>query len=107
LNGFRIVAAPAPTDAARGEHTFRVKQMATGTESTVTVAIDAEALARVARLSRRALEPGGAFWRVQAGRALSGFLWSEGHVPQTGRLTVSDTDVSRDEIDVAASWQAD
>ena len=63
LNGFRIVAAPAPTDAANGEHTFRVKHFAAGTESTVTVSIDPEAVARVARLSRRALQPGGAFWR--------------------------------------------
>ena len=105
LNGFRIVAAPAPTDAANGEHTFRVKHFAAGTESTVTVSIDPEAVARVARLSRRALQPGGAFWRGQAERLLSAFLWSEGRVPENGRLTVQD--VSRDDLDVAAAWQFD
>jgi hypothetical protein len=101
LNGFGIVAAPAPTYAANGEHTFRVKHFATGTESTVTVSIDPEAVARVARLSRRALQPGGAFWREQAERVLSTFLWSEGRVPENGRLTVQD--VSRDDLDVATA----
>ena len=105
LNGFRFVAAPAPADAANGEHTFRVKHFAAGTESDVTVSIDPEAVARVARLSRRALQPGGAFWRGQAERLLSTFLWSEGRVPENGRLTVQD--VSRDDIDVAAAWQSD
>jgi hypothetical protein len=105
LNGFGIVAAPAPTYAANGEHTFRVKHFATGTESTVTVSIDPEAVARVARLSRRALQPGGAFWREQAERVLSTFLWSEGCVPENGRLTVQD--VSRDDLDVATVWRSD
>jgi CheY-like chemotaxis protein len=105
LNGFRIVDAPAPTDAANGEHTFHVKHFGAGTDSTVTVTIDPEAVARVARLSRRALKPGGAFWREQAERFLSAFLWSEGRVPENGRLTVQD--VSRDDLDVATAWQFD
>jgi DNA-binding response OmpR family regulator len=105
MNGFRIVAAPAPTDVAKGEYAFRVKHFAGGTESTVTVSIDPEAVARVARLSGRALQPGGGFWRVQAERLLAGFLWSEGRVPENGQLTVED--VSRDDLDVAAAWQFD
>jgi DNA-binding response OmpR family regulator len=105
LNGFRIVAAPPPAGAAHGEHTFRVKHFATGTETTVTVSIDPEAVARVARLTRRSLQPSGAFWREQAERLLSAFLWSEGRVPQNGRLTVQD--VSRDALDVAAAWPSD
>lgn len=105
LNGFRIVAAPAPTDAAHGEHTFRVRHFAAGTESTVTVSIVPDAVARVERLTHRALRPNGAFWRVQAERLLAAFLWSEGRVPENGRLAVED--ISRDEIDVAAAWKAD
>jgi CheY-like chemotaxis protein len=105
LNGFRITPAAVPTDAGSGEHRFRVKHFATGTESTVTVSIDPEAVARVARLSQRTLQPGGAFWRGQAERRLSAFLWSEGRVPDNGRLTVED--VSRDDIDVAAAWEFD
>ena len=105
LNGFGIVAAPASTDTANGEHTFRVKHFAAGTESTVTVSIDPEAVARVARLTRRSLQPNGAFWREQAERLLAAFLWSDGRVPENGRLTVQD--VSREDIDVASAWQAD
>jgi len=105
MNGFRIVAAPAPTDAANGEHTFRVRHFDAGRETTVTVAIDPEAVDRVARLSRRTLQPGGAFWRGQAERLLSAFLWSEGRVPDSGRLAVQD--VSRDDLEVAAAWKAD
>jgi CheY-like chemotaxis protein len=105
MNGFRIVAAPAPTDGAKGEHIFQVKHFGAGSESTVTVSIDPEAVARVARLSRRSLQPGGAFWRGQAERFLAAFLWSEGRVPENGRLTVQD--VSRDDLDVAAAWQSD
>jgi len=105
LNGFRILAAPVRTDAANGEHTFRVKHFAVGTESTVTVSIDPEAVDRVARLSRRSLKPNGAFWRLQAERLLAAFLWSEGRVPENGRLTVQD--VSRDDLEVANAWQFD
>ena len=48
---------------------------------------------------------GGTFWRWQAERFLSAYLWSEGKVPDTNRLNLYD--VSREEIDVAASWDAD
>jgi CheY-like chemotaxis protein len=105
LNGFRFVAAPAPTDAANGEHTFRVRHFAAGTDSTVTVSIDSEAIARVERLTGRLLHPSGAFWREQAEQVLAEFLWSQGRVPENGRLTVQE--VTRDDLDVAAVWQFD
>ena len=78
---------------------------AAGDLSIRSITIDPEAVARVARLSRRALQPGGAFWRGQAERFLAAFVWSEGRVPENGRLTVQD--VSRDDLDVAAAWQSD
>jgi FixJ family two-component response regulator len=105
LNGFQILRAPAATDPSASEHTFRVTHFPDGAQFTVTVAIDAEAVARVARLSRHALSPGGAFWREQAERLLSAFLWSEGKAPAEGRLTVRD--VSREDLDLAAAWTAD
>ena len=74
-------------------------------EFTVTVTIDRDCLERVARLTRRRLEPGGMFWRMQAERLLSAYLWSEGKTPENRRLVVCD--VSRDDIDVAASWDND
>lgn len=53
---------------------------------------------RAARLTHRRLEPGSTFWRLQAERLLSAFIWSEGRGPADGRLTV------RDALDVAARW---
>ena len=95
LNGFQIVRAPEAHDPSASEHAFRVKHFPDGAEFTVTVAIDAEAVARVARLSRHALSPGGAFWREQAERLLSAFLWSEGKAPADGRLATSAVVCSR------------
>jgi FixJ family two-component response regulator len=108
LNGFRIVRSPAPVpvdDAAAADHVFEIVHFPDGTRCTVTVAIDPEAVARVARLSRRQLQPGGAFWRGQAERLLSAFLWSEGKVPDTGRLVVRD--ISREDLDLVSAWTLD
>jgi hypothetical protein len=84
---------------------FHVTHVPDGALTTVIVAIDPEAVARVARLTRRQLQPGGAFWRDQAERLLAAFLWSEGKPPQNGRLTVDD--VPREDIDLAAAWELD
>jgi hypothetical protein len=70
----------------------------------VTVSIDPEAIARVERLTGRKLEPGGAFWKGQAERLLSTYLWTEGRVP-IGLLTLFD--VSREDLDVAGVWSLD
>ena len=104
LNGFQIVRTESH-GASAGEHAFRVRHYTDGRDVVVTVAIDPEAVARVERLTHRRLEPGGAFWRSQAERLLSAYLWSEGAVPPAGGLTVKD--VSRDDLDVALDWKSD
>ena len=63
LNGFQISRSETPSAPSSFEHHFRVKHFPDGLEFTVTVAIDPEGVERVARLTRRRLEPGGAFWR--------------------------------------------
>jgi DNA-binding response OmpR family regulator len=105
LNGFRVVRPRTPQNLTVGEHLFEVTHFPDGAQTSVTVRIDPEAVARVSRLSRRELQPGGAFWREQAERLLSAYLWSEGMTPESGRLTVHD--VSREDIDVAAAWELD
>jgi DNA-binding response OmpR family regulator len=105
LNGFQILPSPEATAPSSAEHAFRVRHVADGVEFPVTVAIDPEAVDRVARLTHRRLEPGGAFWRLQAERLLSAFVWSEGKGPAENRLTVRD--VSREDLDVAARWEHD
>jgi DNA-binding response OmpR family regulator len=102
MNGFQIVRSePAATGSA--DHVFRVKHIADATEFTVAVSIDPEAVERVARLTRRRLEPAGPFWRLQAERLLSAYVWSEGKAPADGHLIVRD--VSREDLDVAARWK--
>jgi hypothetical protein len=103
MNGFQILRSPDPLSPASAEHVFRVRHVADGAEFPVTVAIDHDAVERVARLTHRPLEPGGAFWRLQAERLLSAYIWSEGKGPDSGQLTVRD--VSRDDLDVAARWE--
>jgi DNA-binding response OmpR family regulator len=103
LNGFQIIP-PQARDRSTSQHVFLVKHFKDGSEASVTVAIDPEAVARVERLTLRRLEPGGTFWRGQAERLLSAYLWTEGKLPP-GALTVKD--VSREDIDVATDWDAD
>jgi CheY-like chemotaxis protein len=101
MNGFRIVRDSGPASSP-AEHIFRVKQVGDAVEVKVTVVIDPEAVERVARLTHRRLEPESGFWRVQAERLLSAYIWSEGRGPADGRLVVRD--VSLDDLDVAARW---
>jgi CheY-like chemotaxis protein len=103
MNGFQILRSPDPPPPSSAEHVFRVRHVADGVELLVTVAIDPEAVERVARLTHRRLEPGGAFWRLQAERLLSAHVWSEGKGPGDGRLTVRD--LSLEALDVAARWE--
>jgi CheY-like chemotaxis protein len=100
LNGFRILRAGGGGDG----HAFEVTHFPDNAKSTVTVAIDSEAVARVERLTGRRLEPGGAFWKGQAERLLSSYLWSEGRVPDR-RLVVHD--VSREDLDAVGGWSLD
>jgi DNA-binding response OmpR family regulator len=105
LNGFRIDYSPQKSSATPNEHVFSVTRFPDGASQTVTITVDPEAVARVARLTRRDLTASGAFWRSQAERLLSGHLWTEGRFPEGGRLTLRD--VTREDLDVAAAWTAD
>jgi DNA-binding response OmpR family regulator len=105
LNGFRVLRSRQSVDPAADEHMFDVKHFPDGAEMRVTVRIDPEAVARVSRLTRRDLQPGGAFWREQAERLLSAYLWSEGKAPESGRLIVHD--VSREDLELVHAWTAD
>ncbi len=74
-----------------------------GTEHEVLVQIDDEAIAYVQRMTRRSLPPENSFWTTQAERLLSDYLWNEGQVPPTRKLTIKDID--REELPIAARWQ--
>jgi DNA-binding response OmpR family regulator len=105
LNGYQILRSGDAASLTSAEHQFTVRRFADGIERRITVSIDPEIVARVARLCRRDLQPGGAFWRGQAERLLSAYIWSEGRTPDSLRLTVRD--VSREDIELAATWSSD
>ena len=102
MNGFTIL----DSDGARqkpNERRFRVKSPS-GSEHEVLVEIDDEAVGYVERMTRRKLPAESSFWTSQAERLLSDYLWKEGKIPPTRKLTV--TDVDRDELPMAARWQS-
>jgi chemotaxis response regulator CheB len=89
LNGFTILRA---ADLARSlpqrpnERCFVVRTPR-GEEKKVVVDIDREALAAVERVTRD-FPIGKAFWTEQAERFLTDFIWNDGHVPASGKLTL-------------------
>ena len=99
MNGFTIVESEAHQEP--DERRFTVRSP-TGGEHEVLVQIDKEAVGYVERMTRRRLPAENSFWTVQAQRLLSDYLWNEGKVPPTRKLTL--TDVDRDELSIAARW---
>lgn len=100
MNGFTILDSEG---AAQGpnERRFTVKTP-DGNEHEVLVEIDEEAVGYVERMTKRLLPAENSFWTVQASHALSDYLWKEGRVPPTRKLTVKD--VNRDELPIAERW---
>ena len=100
MNGFTIFdseSAAQEPDVRR----FIVKSPG-GDEHAVLVRIDEEAVGYAERMTKRRLPPESSFWTTQALRLLSDYLWKEGRVPPTRKLTVKDID--RDELPIAARW---
>ena len=88
LNGFRIRRAAEARDPSNADHRFVVSRFPDESDTAVIVTIAPDAVARVARLTKRTLPPGGAFWHEQAERLLAAVLWSEGRMP--GRWPADD-----------------
>ncbi len=101
MNGFTILDAKDVPQRAPNECRFTVISP-DGGEHEVLVVIDDEAVGYVERMTRRRLPPKNSFWTTQAQRTLSNYLWTEGKVPPTRKLTVKDVD--RDELPIAARW---
>jgi len=101
MNGFTILDSEDLRHEPN-ERRFVVKSPA-GSEHEVLVEIDDEAIGYVERMTRRRLPPENSFWTTQAQRVLGDYLWKEGKVPVTRKLTI--TDIDRDELPSAARWQ--
>jgi DNA-binding response OmpR family regulator len=102
MNGFTILDSEGGR-LEPSERRFIVKSP-TGSEHEVLVEIDEEAIGFVERMTKRRLPAANTFWTSQAERLLSNYLWKEGKVPPTRKLTVKDVD--RDALPLAARWQS-
>lgn len=105
MNGFSFVRLSDVEDVSRDkptERSFLVKTL-NGQERLVKVDIDPEAVAYVERMTNRRLPPSNSYWTHRAEHVLSLYLWNEGGLPSGDRLTVSD--VSREDLDIAARWE--
>lgn len=101
MNGFTILESEGARRVP-DERRFTVKSP-TGGEHEVLVKIDEEAVGYVERMTRRKLPAENSFWTIQAQRLLGDYLWKEGKVPPTRKLTIKDVD--RDELPMAERWQ--
>jgi len=101
MNGFTILDSEDARHESN-ERRFVVKSPA-GSEHEVLVQIDEEAVGYVERMTRRKLPAENSFWTSQAQRLLGDYLWKEGKVPPTRKLTIKNVD--RDELPIAARWQ--
>ena len=102
MNGFTILDSN-DVHQEPNERRFKVKSP-TGGEDEVLVEIDDEAVGYVERMTKRQLPGENSFWTIQAQRLLSDYLWKEGKIPPTRKLTIRDVD--RDELPMAARWQS-
>jgi CheY-like chemotaxis protein len=101
MNGFSIL------DPDKGEWQLPDQRRFTvvspvKTRHDVLVQIDEEAVGYVERLTRRRLPPESSFWTDEARRLLAEYLWNEGDVPRTRKLTLKQ--ISRDKLLIAERW---
>ncbi|HSS19649.1 MAG TPA: response regulator [Pyrinomonadaceae bacterium] len=103
MNGFTIL----DSDCARSEPNERrfIVKSPGGSEHEVLVQIDDEAIEYVERMIRHHLPAENSFWTSQAQRVLEDYLWREGKVPPTRKLTISEVD--REELPIAERWKVD
>jgi DNA-binding response OmpR family regulator len=105
LNGFEILRTASEAKSTTDNvHRFIVKSPG-GAENSVAVEVTPDVIAYVERMTRRQLPGRSSFWTMRAERFLGDYLWNEGKVPPTGRLTLGGIDQA--ELPVAARWSGE
>jgi len=106
-NGFFVRRMPerAPADQTAAEYHFLVRRGREEAGSEVIVTVEPGVVSRVARESRRELNPAGAYWTRQAELALVNYLWTEAELPRERRLVVSRSTGTM--VNDAMSWSED
>ena len=102
MNGFSIVDPNKEDWHVKEERRFTVLSPS-GTRHEVVVHIDEEVVDYVARLARVRLPFESSFWTEAARRLLANYLWTNGEVPRTRKLTLNR--LERDAIITAERWQ--
>jgi len=105
VNGFFIRSKPRPEGAPVDEHLFAIRHATEGAQGDVTVTIDQQEAARVARITERRLRVTGAFWHQRAERAVVDYLFRHDALPPDRRLVVSH--LEDDAVRLAAEWTRD
>jgi CheY-like chemotaxis protein len=101
MNGFSILDPDKEEQQVPDQRRFTVVSPG-GASHDVMVQIDEEALGYVERLTRRRLPPESSFWTEEARRLLGDYLWNEGDVPRTRKLTLKE--ISRNKLLIAERW---
>jgi DNA-binding response OmpR family regulator len=101
MNGFSIID-PAKEHSQIAEQRRFTVVSPNGSRHEVVVQIDEEANDYVERLTHRSLPFESSFWTEEARRLLANYLWTNGDVPRTRKLTLSR--LERDAILAAERW---
>jgi len=101
MNGFSILDPAADDWDIDEQRRFTVVSPG-GLRHEVVVQIDEEVLHYVERLARRHLPFASSFWTEEARRLLANYLWTNGEVPRTRKLSLNR--LERDAILAAERW---
>ena len=101
MNGYSIIDPDSDEWRLPDQRRFTVVSPS-GTTHDVLVQIDEQLIAYVERITRRELTAENSFWTHQARRLLADYLWNEGDVPRTKKLTLRE--ISRDALLIAERW---
>jgi len=102
MNGFSIID-PAEEDWQLPDQRRFVVVSPSGNRHEVVVEIDEQVLGYVERITHRRLGSESSFWTEEARRLLADYLWNEGDVPRTRKLTLSE--IGRDSLVIADRWK--
>jgi len=102
MNGFSILDPEVDEWRVPEQRRFTVVSPS-GTRHDILVQIDEAVLGYVERITRRRLSAESSFWTEQARRLLADYLWNEGEVPPTRKLTLSE--IGRDKLLIAERWK--
>jgi CheY-like chemotaxis protein len=102
MNGFSILDPEPDAWKVPDQRRFTVVNPS-GTRHDILVQIEQDVIEYVERITHRRLSYESSFWTEQARRLVGDYLWNNGEVPPTRKLTLSQ--ISRDKLQIAERWR--